>query len=66
MPKIIRQTRLNHWSKDERKTESQQGMLVPSYIHKASALISIIYLISLLHHPSKLLQILQLSEFKFQ
>ena len=23
MPKIIRQTRLNHWSKDEIKTESQ-------------------------------------------
>ena len=27
MPKAIRQTRLNHWTKNERKTENQWGNL---------------------------------------
>ena len=37
MPKPIRQTRLNNWTKDERKAESNLGNL-GSYIYIASAL----------------------------
>ena len=53
MPKAIRQTRLNRWTKDEKKVESQQGNL-GSYRYIANTLIFKIYLISLLPHPLKL------------